>query len=135
MKFEDELETGIILSLTCLQLWVKAINSSSEDCYKPDYSTLDRYIKDLGMIEKKESIYHYLTELRASLVALKSKIKTHKNNYDNLLFKVDSSNVLECIKDLAGLYSNAKITKLFLSKEQSQTLLFISRSEARESGT
>ena len=87
--------TGINIGYSCLQLWVKAVDG--EDCFKPDYSILDNYIKSLQTIENKESIYYYLTALKEELLALKAQIKSHKNKYDNLLFKIDSSNVLECI--------------------------------------
>lgn len=36
-----------------IQFWIKAINSESEDYYKPDYSTLNKYIKSLDYVEKK----------------------------------------------------------------------------------
>ena len=51
------------------------------------------------------------------MVALKTKIKTHKNKFDNILFKIDDSNILECISELASLYSNINLIKKSLLKD------------------
>lgn len=52
-KFETNLETGINLTYSCLQFWCKALDPNTEDCYKPDYSILDGYIKELNQIDHK----------------------------------------------------------------------------------
>lgn len=44
--------------------------------------------------------------------AIKSKVESHKKEIENLLFKVDNTNVLDCIDRLANLYSNIALGKV-----------------------
>lgn len=85
--------TGIDLRALLIQFWVKAICPDAEEYYKPDYSTLSKYIKTLDYVEKKEWIGHYLIEFRQNILKIRDKIKSHKNLIDNTLFRVDSSNI------------------------------------------
>lgn len=85
--------TGIELRALLIQFWLKAICPDAEEYYKPDYSTLNKYIKTLDYVEKKEWIGHYLIEFRQNILKIRDKIKSHKNVIDNTLFKVDSNNV------------------------------------------
>jgi hypothetical protein len=86
-------------------------------------------LQKLSAIEKKGAVYHYLTPLATTLGTLKTKIKKHKNTYDNLMFKVEKGNVLDCLKELYSLYEGTKHHELLVTKDSKDTILFIRRKD------
>lgn len=62
-------------------------------------------------------------------MTLKAAIKHYKNTIDNLVFKVDSSNILECVDILAGLYKNYPTSGLSMKKGEQIVTIFLSKEE------
>lgn len=62
-------------------------------------------------------------------MTLKAAIKHYKNTIDNLVFKVDSSNILECVNILAGLYKNYPTSGLLMKKGEQIVTIFLSKEE------
>lgn len=103
-QFNENSIVGIDLHHFCLQMWLKAVDSYAEDHYIPDYAVLTNYINKLSIIDKKEWIGHYLTEFAKEINSAKDKIKSCKTKLSNILFKVDSTNIFDCISQTAAIF-------------------------------
>lgn len=123
--FSRQLSTGIDLQALLLHLWVKAVSAEAEDYYRPDYSVLSKYLKTLELAERKEWVGYYAASFRKAAAAIRELIKAHRALVDNTLFKVDSSNIWDCLAKVSELY-RPKVAKqvVFVDARGQEKLLF-----------